>query len=132
MENSLFLWKIGFDLVPQSITDQLIENINLNPSAYWFHVKVDLENWDLGFRGLWEDYSGAEARKKFTDFFIKMLWNPKMDWKEIFNKDNINNSWSVIDPSKLNLYLNTKWFKWFWAFDKIKNNLKKSKQEENT
>ena len=123
-----FLHKIGFDLIPQSITNQLVENINFAPKVYWFDAKIDLENWDLGIRGFWDDYSWAEYRKKFTEIFIKMVWNPKMDWKNLFNVDNINNSSTVIDSSKLNLYLNTNWFKWFWAFQKMKDNLDKSKK----
>jgi hypothetical protein len=125
-----FLWKIGFDLIPQSITNQLIENINIAPKAYWFNEKIDLENWDLGIRGFWDDYSWTEYRKKFTEIFIKMVWNPKMDWEDIFNKNNVNNSSTVIDSSKLNLYLNTNWFKWFWAFEKMKKNLMETKKEE--
>ena len=130
-ETLKFLSKIGFDLVPQYITKQLIENINFAPKSYWFDDKIDLENGDLWMRWFWDDYMTSEYRDKFMQLFIIAIWNPQMDWEDIFNEDNVNNSSNVIDSSKLELYLNTNWYKWFWAFSMMKSNLEKSKQEKN-
>jgi len=130
-ETLKFLSKIGFDLIPQYITKQLIENINFSPKTYWFDAKIDLENWDLWIRWFWDDYMSPEYKDEFMKIFIKAIWNPQMDWKNIFNENNINNWANVIDSSKLDLYLNANWYKWFWAFEKMKANLLDSKQEKN-
>ncbi|MDQ7023696.1 MAG: hypothetical protein Q9M97_09475 [Candidatus Gracilibacteria bacterium] len=127
-ETLKFLSKIGFDLVPQYITEQLINNININPDLYGFDSNVDLENGDLGYTGYGDDYLGSRYKEKFTDFFIKILGNPQMNGKDIFNKNNINNSSSVIDSSNLNLYLNTNGYKGSGSFIQMKDKLLKKEK----
>ena len=129
-ETLKFLSKIGFDLIPQHITNLLIKNINISPKNYWFDAKIDLENWDLWIRWYWDEYLTSEYRKTFMGLFIKSIWNPEMDWKEIFNRDNVVNESSVVDSSKLSLYLNTNWYKWLAALDKMRTNLLQKSKEK--
>ena len=121
-----FLSKIGFDLIPQSITNQLIENINMNPSLYWFETEIDLENGVLWFKQTLADNLSLENKKNFMNLFIAAIWNPK--W--FFNIWNIWNDSNIIkEPMNLQTYLGKEFFGTDSA-SKMKENLKKSKQEK--
>jgi hypothetical protein len=124
-ETLKFLSKIGFDMLPQHITNQLIENINLAPNDYWFNTKIDLENGILWFKQMWVDNLGVENKRKFMNIFIKAIWNP--EW--LFNTWNIWNNSSIIkEPMNLQTHLNKEWYFGVWVALKMKNNLSEKKK----
>ncbi|MDR1988243.1 MAG: hypothetical protein LBQ24_05980 [Candidatus Peribacteria bacterium] len=42
-----FIHQIGFDTLPQAVTDQIIANINANPQKYDLQKPIDFENGSL-------------------------------------------------------------------------------------
>nr|MDD3719872.1 hypothetical protein [Candidatus Gracilibacteria bacterium] len=68
-----FLHEIGFDLLPQSATDYVINQINSNPNMMGlFTSPIDLKNGELGNTTLGGGLS-VESKVKFTDFLSKIL-----------------------------------------------------------
>jgi len=115
----VFLWEIGFDLIPQDITDHLIEMININPSLYWFDTKIDLSNWELWFSTLDSRWLDINNKKRFLKSIMTSLWNPK----DLFKEEWIINNTSVVVDTDLSLYLNQNWYKWIGAHTKMLENL---------
>ncbi|MDD3645948.1 MAG: hypothetical protein PHH06_00910 [Candidatus Gracilibacteria bacterium] len=71
-ETLTFLHSIGFDRVPQSVTDTIIDQINLNKGAYGLNTQIDLKNGVLGFSDAIEGNSPVE-KEKFIRLFNKMI-----------------------------------------------------------
>jgi len=81
-----FLHEIWFDLLPQSATDYVINQINSNPNMMWlFTSPIDLKNWELWNTTLWW-WLSVESKVKFTDFLSDMLgltWDDKLDYYKV-------------------------------------------------
>ncbi len=130
LETMKFIARIGFDVVPQHLTTQMIDTINgVGHQAYWFDAPIDLENGDLWMRMDWEnDLMWLQLQKRFMNNFIKAIWSPK----NIFLEGNISNNWMVVDPAKLKTYLNENKYMWLTWSTMMLNNLKQWDIETDT
>ncbi len=79
---TLLLDSIGFTLIPQHITDDIIATINKNPEHYWFESRIDLKNGNFGW------INNTLTKERFIKKFNKMIsWK---EWEPITSED-INN-----------------------------------------
>jgi len=103
-----FLTSIWFDLIPQDITDNIINQLNSNSGLRGiagFNSVIDLKNWNLGINS---DFGingmNVNEKAKFAEIFNIMIgWDDK--WP--INLNIIRNGiWSPISNiSNFNVYL---------------------------
>lgn len=87
-----FLHEIWFDLLPQTETDYVINQINSRPDRMWlFDSDIDLKNGELWNRSLWW-WISVDSKVKFTDLLSNMVW---LTWDD-----------------KLDYYKTQRWFFW--------------------
>jgi hypothetical protein len=93
-----FLHQIGFDAIPQEVTDTIIANINASSNTYWLHKSISPENGSLGFDSdLWNKNISNGEKQKFIELYNKMLtWSREhpvklINWEIIFY-DNLENA----------------------------------------
>jgi len=56
-----------------------------------------------------------------------LIWQIE-SWGDIINQDNLGTTTSIMNPLKLEQYLNEKWYKWLWAFQQMRDNLLKDEK----
>ena len=125
-----FLKQTWFDLLPKTLTDQIIREIQWNVlDVKW--IKLNQETLDLENGQFWEteNESGWDKWKdNIKNFLDKMLYweigweNSIFKWKE-FKWE----FWASIDPLEFNSVLEDSWIKTAtgWNINMMRNNLKK-------
>lgn len=126
-ETLRFLSSIGFDAIPQSITDSVISQLNANSwlrARLWFNGVIDLANGQLGFNSD-NDITKITNKEKadFASVFNRMIGgdddvNQKIDIKAVLGEKN-----PVKDPAKLSIDLENDGYKnsWIAVWKMIKN-----------
>ena len=128
-----FLHKIGFDLIPQNITNELIAEIKSNViQVKWLNINpksLDLKKWIF-----WNSWLEANSNQIFKENIIKFLnkliyWeiNPKNSLLKIESFTSV--TWATINPTELQDILKKQWVKsdMYWDINKMRDNLKKEK-----
>ncbi len=126
-----FLHKIGFDLIPQNITNELIAEIKSNViQVKWLNINpksLDLKKWIF-----WNSWLEANSEQVFKENIIKFLnkliyWeiNPKNSLLKIESFTSV--TWATINPTELQDILKKQWVKsdMYWDINKMRDNLKK-------
>lgn len=137
-----FIHSIGFDLIPQGISDSIIARINsqryrwiINWWNHWFEINwnINLANWEFGE---WEWWLENKNDKKviFTKLFNLILTgDPTKPINVEIVKTNINR-WSLITPNQINsiLYNEESWIlNWFWVkYNQLEKNFRGKKKED--
>ena len=131
-----FLEGVGFNLIPQSITNSIIEQLN-NPWnsglrwLVWFNTILNLSEWDLGFQTSFNDDTlGTTEKVIFAEFLNRMI---SADAGKPIDVNKILNWWSVAvgDRTQLSIQLEQAGLKdsWTWIWVAM-DNLRKSTLEK--
>ena len=125
-----FLHQTGFDLIPQQITDQLINEYRHNvydiPGLDLNPERLDLANWMF-----WEEPTeegGTKWKQNLVKFLNKLIYweiNPK---SSPLNPDAfISPMGAAINPTELQAIFEQQWIKSgsMWNINKMRDNLKK-------
>jgi len=93
-----FLESIGIHLIPQSLLNGVIEQINRNPKEYGFDIKIDLSNWELGMDKIIHEWSLLLVNKKaFAEMMNKMIWVDAINvwligsWAPVWDRNKFQN-----------------------------------------
>ncbi len=122
-----FLSKIGFDLMPQDITDDIIHMINSSEwlkSKFWFTSNIDIANWNLWINKDMDMSKISFAEKQaFSRFVNKMItgnenypFSLSTMWLQFFKSESDMKAWKVASAIDRQAYVNKR----LWANPKWK------------
>jgi len=134
------LKKIGFDLIPKDVTDQLIREIkskwqilpwleSLNPQ----NIDLERENIDLEWVWtFWENWIEIWWKKRMVNlihFMEKLIYGEVWRSDSIYAwKDFLWVLWNMVNPTEMNHVFLENWLKfkgpiWWWDINKMRENL---------
>ena len=88
-ETLKFIHSVGFDLIPQDISEEIIKTINLKKGVFGLQEDIDLKNWSLWFHEFGTDKDDTVNKQRFAELVNIMLsWN-------IDKPININSIWAM-------------------------------------
>jgi hypothetical protein len=127
---------VWFNLIPQSITNAIIEQLNNPGSSWlrgliWFNTILNLSEWDLWFQTSFNDHTlGTTEKVIFAEFVNRMI---TADSGKPIDVNKILNWWSVpvADRTQLSIQLEQAGLKdsWTWIWVAM-DNLRKSTLEK--
>lgn len=128
-----FLGSIGFDLIPQSYTNMLLNDLKSNIfDINWLDLYI--ENLDLEKWRFWEspsDFWWTKWMENLIKFFEKMIYWEVSPENSIFNSYALIHGWNI-KPMTINTILEDKWIKtlsWWFNIIKMRENLSKKIEE---
>jgi len=121
----IFLESIWITQIPQLLLNNVIEQINRNPKAYWFDIKINLSEWELGMDKVVHEGGLLQVNKKaFADIMNKMMGVEAINVWLIW-------SWAPVwDMNKFQTQLRESGLLGIWGIWIAMENLKKSSDEE--
>lgn len=100
----LFLRDVWLTQMPQSVFQQVVETVNIDPVAYGFETQINLEEGILWFNSLWDNDNTDRVR--FAQMVNVMLWvSPESEFA--VDADAVNGIWNtaISNRTKFNIFV---------------------------
>lgn len=123
-----FLTSIGFDKIPQSITSQLIKELQSNVFTLW-ELNLNLKTIDLN-NGRFGETDTESGGTKWKENLVKFM--EKMIYWQIWAKESLfawkwfsGVLWATVNPTEMNVTFEKAWIKTGtgWDINKMRQNL---------
>ena len=128
-----FLTSIGFDKIPQSITSQLIKELQSNVFTLW-ELNLNLKTIDLN-NGRFGETDTESGGTKWKENLVKFM--EKMIYWQIWAKESLfawkwfsGVLWATVNPTEMNVTFEKSWIKTWtgWDINKMRQNLSNVKE----
>ena len=128
-----FLTSIGFDKIPQSITSQLIKELQSNVFTLW-ELNLNLKTIDLN-NGRFGETDTESGGTKWKENLVKFM--EKMIYWQIWAKESLfawkwfsGVLWATVNPTEMNVTFEKSWIKTWtgWDINKMRQNLSNVKK----
>jgi len=128
-----FLTSIGFDKIPQSITSQLIKELQSNVFTLW-ELNLNLKTIDLN-NGRFGETDTESGGTKWKENLVKFM--EKMIYWQVWAKESLfawkwfsSVLWATVNPTEMNVTFEKAWIKTGtgWDINKMRQNLSKVKE----